>query len=183
MNKNIFQKNYSLNLIFGIIDFCLIVFVIVFPVKTIIEDTKTLSSLKENILLIEKQGENLRDFDRNRRIYLQEIEKIDSVFVDAKVPVDFLDLLDKVSQTAAFEIKISPTVSSTSKKDIFPSIVFQITGKGKPENFLKFLEKIENIPYLTEIPDFNLKSVKALGKNTGPSLEVEANFSIRAFSK
>jgi hypothetical protein len=45
------------------------------------------------------------------------------------------------------------------------------------------LEKIENTPYLTEIPDFNLKSVKVLGKSAGLFLEVEANFSIKAFSK
>ncbi|MDP3093903.1 MAG: hypothetical protein Q8N16_04030 [bacterium] len=183
MNKSIFQKKYSLNLIFGLIDFSLAAFIVFFPVRTIISDTEALSSLKKEFFLIEKQEESFKSLDRDYRIYLQKIERIDAVFVDAKVPIAFLDVLEKASREAGFGIKISPSASSRSDKSSWPSIAFRVSGRGKPENFLKFLDKMENSQYLMQVLELNLSREKLLDEKNELPPEVEASFLIKVFTE
>jgi len=172
------RKKYFLNLVFGLIDLGLILLLVSLSLRTIIRDVEILSSLKKTQFSLQEQEENFIKLNKDYRAHLSEIKTLDMIFVDKEAPVDFLSFFEGISQNLS--IKINPSLPQRSKKDVWGSMIFQVSAQGESKNFLRFLEKLENGPYLMEIFDFNLKKAKT---PAGTADLVEATFSIRTYTK
>ncbi|MBI4359006.1 MAG: hypothetical protein HY577_00220 [Candidatus Nealsonbacteria bacterium] len=181
------KKKYSLNLVFGLIDLALVLLIIFLPLRLIQRGTKTLVALRQTQFSFQRQEENFLKLNKDYRTNASEIKAIDTIFINPEAPVDFLAFLEEASQAEDLSLKVNPSLPQKSKKDVWASMVLQISAQGRPERFLRFLEKLENSPYLAEIYDFNLKKAPALAGagagGKGSVGEVEATFSLRAYIK
>lgn len=181
------RKEYFPNLVFGLIDLGLILLIIFLPLKTTIDDVETLASLKKTQFSLQEQADNFVKLNKDYRSHLSEIKTMDTIFVDEAAPVDFLSFFEGVSQAENLSIKINPSLPQRSKNDVWGSMIFQVSAQGRLKNFLRFLEKLENGPYLMEIFTFNLKKTKTPAETARPGEnpinEVEATFSLRTYTK
>ena len=163
--------------IFGALIVLMVVFILVPFFQKISINSKELTSQKENLAVLEAKAANLERF-KNLYSGLREIlEKIDDLFVNAEVPVEFIGFLEDISSESNLAIKIVP--SGEERGGYWPSLSFQMTGTGSFDDLLKFLEKLENSPYLIEVKNV---SVGALPEKEALPGWVKATFSLKVFA-
>ena len=164
---------------FGVLIILMVVFILAPFLRKISVNSKELASQRENLAVLETKAANLEKF-KNLYSGLREIlEKIDDLFVSAEVPVGFIGFLEDTSSESNLTIKIVPS-SQETKGDAWPSLSFQITNTGSFDSFLKFLEKLENSPYLIEIKNVNIGDLPE--KEALPGW-IKATFSLKVFAK
>ena len=161
-----------------IVFFVLTVLIFIFGVYPIFKDieknSEELVSQKKELVILEAQITNLEKFKIVYKNLEDILERIQGLFVDARVPVDFIRFLENTAESSSLDISISPTSSGKFGNDYWQSLIFQISSRGSFPNFLRFLEKLENSPYLIEIQSLNISRD---GEN------VRAVFSIKVFAE
>jgi len=175
------KKIYLTLIIFSLLIILMIVFV-VFPLfRGIKNNSKELIVQKEKFVALEAKITNLEKFKVLYAELQHFLKEIDNLFVDSGVPIEFISFLEKTSEKSQLKIEILPTSDKKMEKDFWPYLAFQITSTGSFPNFLKFLEKLENGPYLVEVQ--NVSIGKLTGNNGAVSDNVRANFSVKVFVK
>jgi len=164
--------------------FILIVLTIVFIVFPLLIDIKKgsndLISEKNNLSVLDEQIASLEKFKILYKNLEEILKKIDKLFINSEVPVDFIGFLEKTARSSLVNIEIIPLSSGKIDKDPWPSINFQITANGSFSNFLSFLEKIESSPYLIEIQNLTVVQNSSEKKTAG---NIQAIFSFKVFAK
>jgi len=154
------KNKINLYLIISIIlSVCLIVLVIYPLFKEIKNSSEELVYEKQKLLSLEKKIENLKEFQTLWLKIEPNLKKIDQLFIDPQVPVEFVNFLEKIAKDSEILIEISSALSSKTEKDPWPSLLLQINSTAPFSKFLKFLEKIEASPYLIEIQDLNARGL------------------------
>jgi len=146
--------NLSL-IIFSVLSISLIVFLIYPLFREIRMNSEDLISKKQKLISLEVEVESLREFQTLWQEIELNLKKIDQLFIDPKVPVEFISFLETTARDCAINIEISPSLPSKIEKDPWPSLFFQISSTGSFSKFLKFLAEIETSPYLIEIQNLN----------------------------
>jgi Tfp pilus assembly protein PilO len=140
------------------------------------KNSQELVSQKKNLAILESEVVNLEKF----KIIYEELEeilgKINDLFVDPGVPVEFISFLEERAKESQLETKISPTVLKETEEDPWPFLAFQINSTGSFPSTLSFLKKIENSSYLIEIKNLNISKVET-------SDNVQTIFSIKVYTK
>ena len=180
-------KNRNSLAIFSL--FILVIFLILFLIRPTFLEIKNISKEikgeKEEIAILEEKTKNIENFREFYQEKEENFKKLDNIFVNQEVPVDFINFLEKVSQVARISLKISPT---TPTKDPWPSLGFQLNSVGSFPDFLKFLAKLESAPYLIEIQDLTINKLTETElqseefKKLSPG-SVKANLSIKVYTK
>ena len=133
---------------------------IVFLIYPLFSEIKNISqeliSQKQDLISFQAKTEDLEKFQILYQEIKPNLEKINTLFIDSELPVDFISFLEKTSRDCQVLIKISPALPTKIKEDPWPSLTFQITSISSFPNFLKFLEKLESSVYLTEIQNLNI---------------------------
>src|SRR4030043_1064582 len=164
---NLKKKIYISLVIFLIVDF-LFIFLLIYPFfKNIKKSSEDLMTQKTDTLFYSKDKEN---FKVNQDFYeanKEGLERINEKFIDLEVPVEFIRFLEKNAVDNQLSIEISPASTEKKENNLWPSIVFQISANGSFPRFMRFLEKIENSPYLTEITNLSLKKLTNQKDTTG----------------
>jgi len=178
------KKKIILNLgIFGTIFLILLVLVLPYLLGQIQKTSKDLTFLKQKFLTFQKEEENLQQLRMIYQNYESNLRQINQVFVNYEVPVQFIEFLEKTAQISQQEINISLPFAKKEDKDPWPSLTFQISTKGSFPSFLRFLDKIENSPYLIEILNLNVKKITQRGSQEASLGEVEGNLLIKVFTR
>jgi len=147
----------------------------VYPIfKDIEKNSEEVFRQKKELVILEAQITNLEKFKTVYKELEEILKKIQDLFVDLQVPVDFIRFLETTAESCSLDISISPTSSGKFGNDYWQSLIFQISNRGSFPNFLRFLEKLENSPYLIEIQSLNISRD---GEN------VRAVFSIKVFAE
>lgn len=187
----LFKNKINLSLLIFSVSIISLIFFVIYPVfKEIKTSSEDLISEKQNFTSLEIKIENLR----NSQAFLSKIkpnlEKINQLFIDFEVPVDFINFLEKTAKECDVVIEILALPSKEIEKDSWPSVLFQISSIASFDKFLKFLEKIENSPYLIELQGLNIRklSEKEIEKEIEIEIETELNdvkvvFSIKVYAK
>jgi len=173
------KKIYFWLLIFILISLFFIAFLIPKFLKEIRADSQELISLKSELVSFQKETENLDKLKLVYQNYQSNLAKIDEIFIDPEVPIEFFNFLDKNAALFQLEIEKSP-VSKQKAENEPPSLFFQISVSGSFPNFLKFLEKLENAPYLIDVLNLNVK--KIISKET-PTANIESTFLIKVYTR
>lgn len=176
------KRIYLTLIIFAFLIILIIVF-IVFPLfGEIKNNSKELIVQKEKFVVLETKIANLEKFKVLQADLQYFLKEIDNLFVDPIVPVEFIGFLENTSEKSGLETEIMPVGSDKKmEKGFWPYLTFQITSSGSFSNFLKFLEKIENGPYLIEVQ--NLSISKLTGDKDIVFDKVRVAFSIKVFVK
>ena len=97
------------------------------------------------------------------------IEKIDTLFVNAELPIDFISFLEKNALDSKVKIEISPASSQKGSNAVWSSISFQVSISGPFVQCLKFLEKLETGPYLAEVLNLSTSRIGGPASQPGSS--------------
>lgn len=181
------KKIYFWLIFFTGVSLVFLVFVIPKLLGEIRGNSEDLIDLRGQLVLLQKEAKNLDELEKVYQSHQSTLEKIDTLFIDPKMPLDFINFLDKEAQLSSLKIEISLTPTIKKESDPWPSLTLMISTYGSLPNLLRFLGKIENSPYLIEIGNLDVKrlteidiqSTKYPGILTG---DVEASLSIKAFT-
>lgn len=169
-------KKNTLSIFIFLILTILVVSFGIYPIfKDIQKNYQTFISQKDKLASLAAQIENLNKLKITYEKLEPSLEKIDKIFVNPGLPVEFIAFLEKIAKDSKIEIKISSP--PLREKDILTSLNFQINTTGFFPNFLSFFEKIETAPYLIEIQNLNVS--KAGKVEAG----IAANLSIKVYSR
>ncbi|MFH1582206.1 MAG: hypothetical protein ABIA08_00365 [bacterium] len=169
------QKN-NISIFIFLMLFVLIFFFVISPLlKNIKSMARELSSQENRLITLQLKMDGLEQFKSIYKDLEDNLEKIDDLLVDSEVPVGFINFLENEAQQSNLDFEISSANNQTNKIDSWPYIIFQATANGNFSNLLKFLEKIENSPYLIEIININIREI---GNGA-----IKATFSIKVFAK
>jgi len=167
-----------------IVFLALIVFISVFVVFPLTRDIKKesdeLISEKKNLSVLDGQITSLEKFKVLYKNLEEILKKIDNLFINSEIPIDFMSFLEKTARSSSVNIDISPFSLGKADKDPWSSVNFQITATGSFPHFLSFLEKIESSPYLIEIQNLTVSQYSGEKKTAG---NIQASFSFKVFAK
>lgn len=185
---SITKKIYLSLVIFIITSLCLIVFIILFLFSGIEKYSQEIPIQKKNISSLQAKIENIEKFKDFYGEIKPNLEKINSLFVDPEVPVDFIGFLEKTSRDCDILINTSLISGKKSDKDSWNSLSFQIVSNSSYPKFLIFLEKIENSPYLIEIQSLNIRrlsedDIKKKDFSGSSAGDISANLAIKVYTK
>ena len=124
--------------VFGILAIFLIFFLIFPTFKEIENYSKEIILKKQEILFLEEKAKNIEKFKKTYINIKDELKKIENLFVNLEIPIDFIKFLEENSQ--GLVSKISLTGISKEEKG-WSYISFIIETKGDFPSFLKFFEK------------------------------------------
>lgn len=163
----------------------LVIFITVFAIlpifRQINNNSKALVSQKENTAVLEADIAELEKFEVLRKELKDILERIDNLFVNSAAPVEFVDFLESASEKHRLKIDILSASDKKVEKDAWPYLDFQITAIGSFPDFSRFLEKLENSPYLIEVNNISVnKLIK--GESFSPD-KIKAAISIKVFVK
>lgn len=179
--------NLSL-VIFLILSILLIVFLIYPLFKDIENNSRELILKKQETAVLEDRIKNIEEFRENYRQINPNLEKIVTLFVDSRIPIEFIDFLEKNSRDCQISIKLSPSSATKVAKDPWSSINFQINAAGSFSNFLKFIEKLESSKYLIEIKNLNIShlteaELRSIEFEDFSIRDIKANFILKVYAK
>ena len=177
-------KRIYLSLAFFVVFDILFVGFLIYPVfRGIKQDSGDLLNQKTSFLarLIEK--ENLKNSQEFYESNKDDLIKVNSQFVDPEIPIELIGFIEKNAADAELVIDILPTTTTEKDEDSWPGSYFQISAKGSSQNFLKFLNKLENGPYLIDVLSLNLSrsATARLQENAVPG-GINALLSIKALT-
>lgn len=133
---------------------------------------------RQNLLSLESKIKSLENFGKRVQKLKPDLERIDSLFVELDLPVDFIRFLEKISLDSSVNIKISPSPSVKISGDTWLSSNFQLSLAGSFPRFLKFLGKLENSQYLIESQSLSISRL------TDADLgDIKASLSIKVFTR
>lgn len=101
----------------------------------------------------EKEAAEFLKFSQARE---EDFEKIESIFVDAETPIGFIRFIEKIAATSNLTVKITPDTVKKQKGVPWPVMDFQLASSASYPVFLRFLEKLENGPYLLKVQNTSL---------------------------
>ena len=183
------KNKINLSLIFFLF---LSIFFVAFLVYPLLKDIKNYSneiiSQKKEVSSLENKIEDIEEFRKNYAKIKPNLEKIETLFTNPEAPIDFISFLEKTSQDCQISIKIVPAAITKKTEESRAPLSFSITSAGSFPNFLRFLEKLESGPYLTEIQNLSIKRLQdtELKSKEFESLslgDIQASFLIKVFTK
>ena len=125
-----------------------------------------LGGIKKNSKVLESQyikilNANLDEVEvvkylKFSQAHKDDFEIIESIFVDAQTPVGFIQFIEEISATSNIAVKITPGTAKKQKGAPWPTMDFHLASSANYPEFLRFVEKLENGPYLLEIRNTSL---------------------------
>lgn len=178
MKSTTIKKVFVFFVIPGLLIACLLVLVIYPLLKDIKNDSEEFLSTKTKLAALEADVENaklLKDIYFSRQ---QELREINKLFIDSEVPIEFVNFLKKAADDSRISIKISLAPIRIEEKDL---LVFNISLEGSFSDTIKFLTKVENVHYITEIQ--SLTMIKQVKKEKFLVENIQSNFQLKVFTK
>lgn len=170
----ILKKKIYLSLaIFAVINLFFLIFVVYHIFSKIKGQSQDFIKQKNYYLELQTRNHNFQELAKFKEEYQDEFSKIDGLFIDADVPIDFNNFLRKTAQGINLQIEIADVKAGKPETNQWNFLNYQIILTGSFGNLTRFLDKLENSSYLIEVNALNIK--KLTGKDS--SLE-ELNISL-----
>ena len=170
-----------------VLGICLIAFLISSPFKEIEKKSNEILSQKAVLMTLEAKTDNLEKFKLFAENNKLNLEKVENVFLESDMPVDFIDFLEKIARDCQVSFKVSSLTKQTDK-EIWPAFLVQLSSLSSFSNFSRFLDKLGSNNYLIETQSLNVrrltevevKSPQLAGWSVG---DVQAEFSFKVYTK
>ncbi|MCK4520773.1 hypothetical protein KAT95_02820 [Candidatus Parcubacteria bacterium] len=157
-------------------------FLVIYPLLTQIRENSSNFVLQKNSFAeLQEREANFKKLKFFYQTYKQDLKRIDALFINSSDPVEFtafMEFLENNAKDCGLPIEILNLPVKKAELDAWNFNNSQLSLEGSFSNILKFLEKLENAPYLIEISNLNIKKDSAdLNKNA------QANLTIKAYTK
>ena len=168
------RKTIIISAFFGIVTLFLVAFVFIL-LNGIDKSAQELKTIKEDLVSVEKKRENLDKIKEKYSQWGPDLDKIDNLFVNSDEPLDLIKFWEETAESSGLLIDISSISSQIIETDsLSRSLNFQVSLSGSFPNFSKFLNKIENSPYLTEIRNVSIARTEE---------KVNINLAVKVYAK
>jgi hypothetical protein len=144
--------------------------------------SQNISSLKLDLGNLEKRAENIKNFKREFPTIKDNLSLFENSFIDREFPINFVNFLENTAKSYQLSFEISLLKSEKNY------LSFQIITIGPSKETFRFIEKVENCPYLVQIERLNFSKLseteiktKEMEKISGPILK--SIFSIQVQTK
>jgi len=144
-----------------------IIFFAAYPIfSSIKKESQDIVYQKSRLLATEDKVKNFDKLLAAHQKHQEYFKKINSLFINPQEPIGFIEFLETEAAASKISINISLQPLRSLAGDPWPSVNFQLTTEGAPQNFFKFLERMGSSPYLIEILnlDINQESASILMK-------------------
>ena len=119
-------------------------------------DSKDLEDQYSKVLKASLAETEAAEFLRFSRAKGEDFETIENIFVDAETPIGFIRFIEEIAVSSNLSVKITPGAPKKQKGVPWPVMDFQLAGSLSYPDFLRFLEKLENGPYLLKVQNTSL---------------------------
>lgn len=145
------RKIFFISITLVLIAFSLMLLLVISLTKDIKRNSQEFVLQRRALTLLERQFQEFENFEKNSAFYQSNLEKLDKLFLNPEVPVDFIQFLEQETGNLGILIKIFPSIITSRETDPWESIGFQILLTGSFPSCLKFLEKLQVSPWLLEV--------------------------------
>lgn len=182
------RKTQIISLCFFVVFLLAFVFGVLPLLKKLKNSSERLAFKKATLELLRTHVATVQDFQNSTSVYQQDLEKINSSFIDVSAPIEFIEFLEARAAAAGLQITVSPRAVAAAEGDPWLSTGFDIVLGGTSGDCLKFLEQTEQSHWLIEIIQFNVErfseqSRAPQGLSSLKPGDVVTHLSLRAFSK
>lgn len=154
-------ENIKIYLVFGVVMLSALSAVFFF-VNQAGKNSQELLAQKQEFLSSEQKLRDLEGSRQRLEEHKKDLEKIGTLFIEHSSPTDFTDFLRGLTTNPLGSIKSREIKEKAA-------LSFNVSFSGSFPDLLKFIDRIENGPYLSEIVALN---VKGTGQNITASLEI-----------
>jgi hypothetical protein len=183
------KKILKISFVFGLVSFILAYFGIYFSLKQLQKKSQEFAEMQNDFSYLSDRTSNILKIKKIYKDIEPDLEKVNNIFINPDVPIDFIRFLEKTSNDLNIFLNIGSISYKSDKTDTekWNYMEFQINIAGSFSNILKFINKIENGFYLTEISNINIKKlteqeIASQYKNLS-SDDVASNITIKVFTK
>ncbi len=156
---------------------------VLYPVfQGVLEDHKKVLEHKKELLQLVEDKKNSREFEMVGSQYVKELMQLENLFVDSETPIAFFRFLDETAASFRLRIEKVPGPTQRGEGDLWPSFDVRLAGGGLYPDFMAFLQKIENAPYLLEVKTLTLSTKKG-SQGEQNQREIEFSLSVKVFTK
>lgn len=180
MNK----KPYIYFIVFITLGAIIMTFLVFFLFGVIKKSSEDFISQKKALGEIEFKTENSAELEKIHQDYKANLKKIELAFIEKDTPIEFIEFLEKNASNCFLSINISSL--SFQKTDLdtgripWDFLNLQMGLEGTFPDFLKFLEKLENSPYLIEVSNLNIRKTQ---EEKESSAGIFASLFIKAYTQ
>ena len=143
--------------------------------NAVIEQKRALAQMNENRM-------RSYEFERISEEYAEEFSRVEDLFIDSETPVSFFLFLEDTAALFELQVEKNPGNIQQAEGDAWRSFEMRLMGEGLYSNFLAFLQKIENAPYLIEVKTLTITGNESL-LNEQPSGHIEFSLSLKVFTR
>ncbi len=138
-----------------------LVYFAVYPLYRMIDgESKELSILKESASKTGRQIEEDKKIEEAEKVLNEGALKINGVFVNSEIPVEFIQFLESIAKESNLSIDISPVSFKKEKGEIWTPMGFQVDLLGTFSGCRTFLEKAEYGSYALELDSITVQKIK-----------------------
>ncbi len=180
-------KIYLGFLIFSIIFGAIVRFALI-PLAGDFQDSSLLVDFSGKALkLFFQRTEDFAAFKNNKPYYENIRNELDGCFARADAPISFIEFLEEEAENFKLSIRIQPMAIKTETIDLWQPVGFQVSLLGSFPASLKFLERVERGPFLSDILQININKVseeklKQKEFETAKAGDVSVLLAIKVFS-
>ena len=129
------KKIYLSIAMFGIISTLLVVFVMWPLFKEIKAISQNLFLKKNKIVYLSEERENLQKIENLYKTYQSDLDRIENLFVDPEVPIEFIGFLEKSATDSQIKLEISSMTRAAAKgeNEATASLTTRAAAKGENE--------------------------------------------------
>jgi type II secretory pathway component PulM len=184
---NSFKKNLIVMNIILVSVFLVFFLLIIYPFfQNIRRNSEALFEARKSLVLLENEPTNILDsLKKDLKTAEEDLNKINSFFIDKDFPIEIIKFWEKTAEETNVKIDISSPSVASEETEEWPFIIFQINVISSFNNFLRFLEKIENSPYLVVVKEISIKKSEQTQEVSGSSSKnnVSVFLSIKVYTK
>jgi Tfp pilus assembly protein PilO len=170
------RKIYLTSIIFFIL-FCGEIFgLIPFLYARINSASADLTNKKQNLEDVQKKEQEAVAAEDEYQAIMPQLDEINSSLLDKGKVLDFIVTLEKIADKTGnhSEISVVSSAKAASKKKPDQTMEFQISLEGSFSDLVKFLSKVENMPYLNDVDSIQIKGY-ASGEDKNGTSQSDSN--------
>ena len=163
---------------------CILLFVllIIIPLwQGIKKNSKDLEVQYLEVLKASLAETETAEFFKFFQIEKENFERIDNLFIDAQTPIDFIQFVEEIADDLNLEVQIRP---GTAKKEVpWPAMDFQLSSIATYPDFLRFVEKLENGPFLLSMQNTSIARERSSLEKENEAQNVNFSLLVKTFTK
>lgn len=127
---------------------------------------------------LKTQEQHIREFRETRSSFSATLQSLDNLFIDANNPIAFLEFLEAAASRQGLSIDVIPNSPLRLPQDLWASMTFTVHSKGPYQSAVRFLETLDNAPYLLEMREVHIAVHKE-----NPGSNVDFSFVVKLYTK